>query len=45
MDRDIKGIIQGTGFRFLQLREFYMEREPKVAGYPYQGIACKLQSA
>ncbi len=40
MNRDMKALIQGAGFRFVQLRQFYMEREPKVTGYSYQGIAA-----
>ena len=39
MNRDIEGFIRRSGFRFLELEKFYMDKRPKVSGYTYQGVA------
>jgi ubiquinone/menaquinone biosynthesis C-methylase UbiE len=41
LNRDIKSIIKNAGFKILDLKNYYMERDPKIVGYMYEGIAVK----
>ena len=41
LDRDIKSLINNTGFKIIELKNYYMERDPKIVGYMYEGIAVK----
>lgn len=40
-DRDIRGLIEGGGFRFAEYDNFCFHGIPKIAGYQYKGIAVK----
>lgn len=42
LDRDMAALIESAGFRFMELKKFYHEDFPKVAGFFYQGIAEKV---
>jgi ubiquinone/menaquinone biosynthesis C-methylase UbiE len=41
LDRDIKGLISGSGFRFEEYENFCFRGIPKFAGYQYKGVAVK----
>ncbi|HLG20339.1 MAG TPA: class I SAM-dependent methyltransferase [Bdellovibrionota bacterium] len=41
LNRDVKGLISQAGFQFEKLREYYLEKTPKVGGYMYEGVATK----
>jgi len=41
LDSDIKSLIQKSGLRIVELKEFYMQGDPKTHGYTYMGIATK----
>lgn len=41
LNRDIKSLIHGAGFKIIELKNYYMERDPKIVGYMYEGIAFK----
>ncbi len=41
LNRDIKSLITNAGFKFQELKNYYMERGPKIVGYMYEGIAVK----
>ena len=41
LNRDIKSLISNAGFKFLELKNYYLKRDPKVVGYMYEGIAIK----
>jgi|WetSurMetagenome_2_1015567.scaffolds.fasta_scaffold449439_1 ubiquinone/menaquinone biosynthesis C-methylase UbiE len=41
LNRDIKSIIMNAGFKIHELKNYYMERDPKIVGYMYEGIAVK----
>lgn len=41
LNRDIKSLISNAGFNFIELKNYYMKRDPKVVGYMYEGIAVK----
>ncbi|MFQ5704494.1 MAG: class I SAM-dependent methyltransferase [Gemmatimonadales bacterium] len=41
LNRSIRQLIEDAGFTVTDLREFYMEKVPKIHGYMYQGIALK----
>lgn len=41
LNREIRGLIEGGGFEFSSLREFYLPGVPRIAGYLYQGVAVK----
>lgn len=41
LNRSIKLLIEDAGFTITTLREFYMEKAPKIHGYMYQGVASK----
>lgn len=39
LNRDIRALVEGQGFRITHLDTFYMEREPKFSGFQYKGVA------
>ena len=41
LDRDIESLIRSAGFRFIEIKKFYMEKVPRIGGYLYRGIARK----
>jgi len=41
LDRDIRHLIEEEGFRITSLREYYLDRAPKILGYTYHGTATK----
>jgi ubiquinone/menaquinone biosynthesis C-methylase UbiE len=41
LNRDIKLLISNARFNIIELKNFYMERDPKIVGYMYEGIAVK----
>jgi ubiquinone/menaquinone biosynthesis C-methylase UbiE len=41
LNRDIKLLISNAGFNIIELKNFYMKRDPKIVGYMYEGIAVK----
>jgi len=41
LNRDIEALISNTGFNFIELKNYYMKRDPKILGYMYEGIATK----
>ncbi len=41
LNRDIKSILNNAGFKFVDLKNYYMKRDPKIVGYMYEGIAVK----
>ena len=41
LNRDMEALIAGQGFRFETLDKFYQPKEPRFAGYLYQGVAAK----
>jgi ubiquinone/menaquinone biosynthesis C-methylase UbiE len=40
--RNISGLIEEAGFRLDSVQTYYMEGEPKVFGYTFEGIAFKV---
>lgn len=41
LDRDIRGLVAGSGFSRLETRNYYLPATPKFIGYMYQGIATR----
>ncbi|MGH8672547.1 MAG: class I SAM-dependent methyltransferase [Burkholderiales bacterium] len=41
LNRDMQLLINGSGFEFLELRKFYLEKVPRIGGFIYQGRAAK----
>ena len=41
LNRDINLLITNAGFKIQELKNYYMERDPKIVGYMYEGIAVK----
>ncbi|MCL6493241.1 MAG: class I SAM-dependent methyltransferase [Ignavibacterium sp.] len=41
LNRDMKRIIETTGFKIVEMKNYYMKRDPKIVGYMYEGIAEK----
>lgn len=41
LNRDIKSLISNAGFNILELKNYYLKRDPKIVGYMYEGIAAK----
>lgn len=41
LNRDMKSLIIDTGFNIVELKNYYMKRDPKIVGYMYEGIAVK----
>jgi ubiquinone/menaquinone biosynthesis C-methylase UbiE len=40
--RDISGLVENAGFSIDSVQTYYMEGEPKVFGYTFEGIAIKI---
>lgn len=41
LNRNMKLLINDAGFKIIELKNYYMERDPKIVGYMYEGIAVK----
>jgi ubiquinone/menaquinone biosynthesis C-methylase UbiE len=41
LNRDMKRIIETAGFKIVEMKNYYMKRDPKIVGYMYEGIAEK----
>ena len=41
LNRDMKSLITNAGFKIIELKNYYMKRDPKIVGYMYEGIAVK----
>ena len=41
LNRDIRSLITNAGFEITELNNYYMQRDPKIVGYMYEGIATK----
>jgi hypothetical protein len=37
----MKSLITDAGFKIIELKNYYMERDPKIVGYMYEGIEVK----
>jgi ubiquinone/menaquinone biosynthesis C-methylase UbiE len=41
LNRDMKSLITNAGLKIVELKNYYMKRDPKIVGYMYEGIAVK----
>jgi ubiquinone/menaquinone biosynthesis C-methylase UbiE len=41
LNRDMKSLIENSGFNIIEMKNYYMKRDPKIVGYMYEGIAIK----
>jgi SAM-dependent methyltransferase len=41
LNRDMKTLISKAGFNIIEIKNYYMKRDPKIVGYMYEGIAIK----
>jgi ubiquinone/menaquinone biosynthesis C-methylase UbiE len=41
LNRDMKTLITNAGFNIIEMKNYYMKRDPKIVGYMYEGIAVK----
>ena len=41
LNRDMKFLITNAGLKIVELKNYYMKRDPKIVGYMYEGIALK----
>ncbi|AFH50625.1 SAM-dependent methyltransferase [Ignavibacterium album JCM 16511] len=41
LNRNISSIIAESGLRIIEMKNYYMKRDPKIVGYMYEGIAKK----
>jgi len=41
LSRDMKSLIEKAGFNIIEMKNYYMKRDPKIVGYMYEGIAVK----
>lgn len=41
LNRDLKSLITKAGLEIIDLKNYYMKRDPKIVGYMYEGIAVK----
>lgn len=41
LNRDMKSLITNAGFKVIEMKNYYMKRDPKIVGYMYEGIAVK----
>jgi ubiquinone/menaquinone biosynthesis C-methylase UbiE len=41
LNRDIKKLIEASGLKIIELKNYYMKRDPKIVGFMYEGIAIK----
>jgi hypothetical protein len=37
----MKSLIAHAGFNMIEMKNYYMKRDPKIVGYMYEGIAVK----
>jgi hypothetical protein len=35
----MRRIIESAGFTIIEMKNYYMKRDPKIVGYMYEGIA------
>ncbi|MCU0331935.1 MAG: class I SAM-dependent methyltransferase [Ignavibacteriaceae bacterium] len=41
LNRDMKMLITTAGLKIIDLKNYYIKRDPKIVGYMYEGIAIK----
>lgn len=41
LNRNIELLIKNSGLSIIELKNYYMKRDPKIVGYMYEGIAVK----
>ena len=41
LNRNMESLIRNAGLKIIELKNYYMERDPKIVGYMYEGIAVK----
>lgn len=41
LNRDMKTLITNSGLKIIELKNYYMKRDPKIVGYMYEGVAVK----
>jgi ubiquinone/menaquinone biosynthesis C-methylase UbiE len=41
LNRDMKSLITNAGFKIIEMKNYYLKRDPKIVGYMYEGIAVK----
>ncbi len=41
LNRDIKSLIENTGFNITEFKNYFLEKGPKTHTFMYEGIACK----
>ena len=41
LNRDMKSLIENSGFNIIEMKNYYMKRDPKIVGFMYEGIAIK----
>lgn len=41
LNRNIKTLVTNAGFKIIEMKNYYMKRDPKIVGYMYEGIAVK----
>jgi ubiquinone/menaquinone biosynthesis C-methylase UbiE len=41
LNRDMKSLITNAGLKIIELKNYYMERDSKIVGYMYEGVAVK----
>ena len=41
LNRNIKSLIINSGLKIIDLKNYYMKRDPKFIGYMYEGVATK----
>jgi len=41
LNRDMKSLVEKAGFNIIEMKNYYMKRDPKIVGYMYEGIAVK----
>jgi ubiquinone/menaquinone biosynthesis C-methylase UbiE len=39
LNRNMRRIIESAGFTIIEMKNYYMKRDPKIVGYMYEGIA------
>lgn len=42
LDRPIRQLIESQAFKIEAIKEYYWEKEPKITGYTYEGVACRI---
>lgn len=41
LNRDMKTLISKAGFNIIEIKNYYMKRDPKIVGFMHEGIAVK----